>query len=42
MLSSLSDCAEYLAVVSDQQRPEMLQLSVGPDLDAVDVVDERI
>jgi hypothetical protein len=32
----------YLAVVADHQRVEMLQLPVGADLNAVDVMNERI
>ena len=32
----------HLAVVADQQAREALQLAVGADLDAVDVVDQRV
>src|SRR6185503_20547050 len=34
--------ADHLPVVTNQKRRKMLQLAVGPDLDAVDVADERI
>jgi hypothetical protein len=34
--------ANDLAVVSDEQPVETLQLPIGPNLNAVDVVDERV
>ena len=41
-VAALVEHLPHLAVVADQQAAEMLQLAVGADLDAVDVVDQRV